>query len=499
MASASAAGRRPGRAVVIDLRPVLFLVGWFLAALAAIMLVPALVDVAAGNPDWATFLTSSLLTLFVGVSLALATRQQGQITLARRQAFLLTSAVWVAAAAFGALPFALGEGLGLSYTDGFFEAMSGITTTGSTVMVGLDGAPPGILLWRALLQWVGGVGFIAIGVAVLPALRIGGMQLFQTESSDRSEKIVPRVAQLAGAILTAYVGLTALCAVAYGLAGMGGFDAVTHAMTTLSTGGYGNYDASFAHFRNPAVEWVGVAFMTAGGLPFVLYLRAARGDAGALWRDSQVRWYLGTLLVASLAVAVWIGATQAMLPGEALRAAAFNVVSVVTTTGYASADYATWGTFAAVAFFFLLFAGACTGSTSGGIKQFRYAVLYEEAVVQLRRLMQPHGAFLPLFNGRPIPEAVAVAVLAFFFLFALCTVALTVALSLCGLDFVTSLSGAATVLNNVGPGLGTEIGPSGNFAGLPDAAKWLLAFGMLLGRLELFTILVLLVPSFWRG
>jgi trk system potassium uptake protein len=499
MASASAAGRRPGRAVVIDLRPVLFLVGWFLAALAAIMLVPALADAAAGNPDWATFLTSSLLTLFVGVSLALATRQHGQIALARRQAFLLTSAVWVAAAAFGALPFALAEGLGLSYTDGFFEAMSGITTTGSTVMVGLDGAPPGILLWRALLQWVGGVGFIAIGVAVLPALRIGGMQLFQTESSDRSEKIVPRVAQLAGAILTAYVGLTALCAAAYGLAGMGGFDAVTHAMTTLATGGYANYDASFAHFRNPAAEWVGVAFMTAGGLPFVLYLRAARGDAGALWRDSQVRWYLGTLLVASLAVAVWIGATQAMLPGEALRAAAFNVVSVVTTTGYASADYATWGTFAAVAFFFLLFAGACTGSTSGGIKQFRYAVLYEEAVVQLRRLMQPHGAFLPLFNGRPIPEAVAVAVLAFFFLFALCTVALTVALSLCGLDFVTSLSGAATVLNNVGPGLGTEIGPSGNFAGLPDAAKWLLAFGMLLGRLELFTILVLLVPSFWRG
>jgi len=290
-----------------------------------------------------------------------------------------------------------------------------------------------------------------------------------------------------------------LCAIAFDLAGMGAFDAVTHAMATLATGGFGNYDASFAHFKNPAAEWVAVVFMTAGGIPFVLYVRFLRGDAGALWRDTQVRWYLATLLTASLVVAVWLHATQPIRPDEALRAATFNVVSVVTTTGYASADYTAWGPFAAMVFFVLLFAGGCTGSTAGGIKQFRYAVLYEEAVVQLRRLMQPHGAFLPRFNGRPIPATVAIAVLAFFFLFALCTVVLTVALSLCGLDFVTSLSGAATVLNNVGPGLGEQIGPSGNFAGLPDAAKRLLAFGMLLGRLELFTILVLLVPSFWRG
>jgi trk system potassium uptake protein TrkH len=377
--------------------------------------------------------------------------------------------------------------------------MSGITTTGSTVIVGLERAPPGILLWRALLQWIGGIGFVAIGIAVLPALRIGGMQLFQTESSDRSEKIVPRVAQLAGRVMSVYVSLTFLCAVGYGFAGMSAFDALTHSMTTLSTGGYANYDASIAFFADPAVEWVAIIAMTSGGIPFVLYVRFLRGDAGGLWRDTQVRWYLATLLIASLAIAVWVHLTLAIRPGDALRTAAFNVVSVVTTTGYASADYAIWGAFASVVFFFLLFAGGCTGSTAGGIKQFRYVVLYEEAMVQLRRLMQPSGTFLPRFNGRPIPETVATAVLAFFFLFALCTVVLTTLLALCGPDLVTSLSGAATVLNNVGPGLGPIIGPAGNFASLPDTAKWLLSFGMLLGRLELFTILVLLLPAFWRG
>jgi trk system potassium uptake protein len=490
--------RRAARSVV-DPRPVLALVGGFLTLLAGLMAVPALADAVVGNPDWPTFLASALLTLFVGVGLTLAAWPEDRITLDRRQAFLFTTIVWTAAA-FGALPFAFADGLELSYTDAFFEAMSGITTTGSTVIVGLDHAPPGILLWRALLQWTGGVGFVAIGIAVLPALRVGGMQLFQTESSDRSEKIVPRVAQLAGAVLTAYASLTALCAAAYGLAGMGGFDAVTHAMTTLSTGGFANYDVSFAHFASPAIEWVGVAFMIAGGVPFVLYVRFLRGgDAGPLRRDTQVRWYLGTLLAGSLAVAVWIAATLGLPPGEALRAAAFNVVSVVTTTGYASADYNGWGAFAAAAFLFLTFAGGCTGSTAGGIKQFRYVVLYEEAVVQLRRLLLPSGAFLPRFNGRPIPATVATAVLAFFFLFALSTAMLTGALALCGLDLVTSLTGAATALNNVGPGLGPVIGPVGNFAPLPDAAKWLLALGMLLGRLELFTVLVLLLPSFWRG
>ncbi len=496
---ATVRGDRRAARSVLDPRPVLALVGGFLTLLAGLMAVPALADAAVGNPDWLAFLASALLTLFVGVGLTLAAWPEGEIALDRRQAFLFTTAVWAAAAAFGALPFAF-AGLGLSYTDAFFEAMSGITTTGSTVITGLDRAPTGVLLWRALLQWAGGVGFVAIGIAVLPALRVGGMQLFQTESSDRSEKILPRVAQLAGAVLTAYAGLTALCAAAYGLAGMGGFDAVTHAMTTSSTAGFANYDASFAHFASPAAEWVAVAFMAAGGVPFVLYVRLLRGgDAGPLWRDTQVRWYLGTLLAGSLAVAGWAHAAVGLPPGEALRAAAFNVVSVVTTTGYASADYNGWGAFAAVAFFFLTFAGGCTGSTAGGVKTFRYVVLYEEAVVQLRRLLLPSGAFLPRFNGRPIPDGVAVAVLAFFFLFAFSTAALTAALALCGLDFVTSLSGAAAALNNVGPGLGTVIGPVGSFAPLPDAAKWLLALGMLLGRLELFTVLVLLLPSFWRG
>ncbi len=484
---------------ILELRPVLHLVGGFLTALAALMAVPALVDAAEGEPRWRAFLTGALLTLFFGVSLSLATRREGGgATLTRRQAFLFTGLAWLAAAVFAALPFAFAE-LDLSYTDAFFEAMSGITTTGATVIADLDAAPSGILLWRAMLQWVGGIGFVAVGIAVLPALRIGGMQLFQTESSDRSEKILPRAAQLVGGITTVYVGLTGLCAGAYGLAGMGAFDALTHGMTTVATGGFANHDASLGHFRSPSIEWVAVAFMAAGGIPFVLYVRAGRGDWGSLLADAQVRWYLGTLLLVSLAAAGWVWATQAMPPGEALRAGAFNVVSVVTTAGFVSTDYTAWGAFAVAAFFFLTFAGGCTGSTTGGIKTFRYVLLYQEALVQLRRLLQPHGVFVPHFNGRPIPEAIAIAVLAFFFLFALCAVVLTGLLTLCGLDFLTSVSGATTVLTNVGLGLGPVIGPTGSFASLPDAAKWLLAFGMLLGRLELFTLLVLLLPSFWRG
>ncbi len=497
------ADRGPTRAVaapnVLELRPVLHLVGGFLTGLAVLMAVPALVDAAEGEPRWRAFLTGAFLTLFVGVSLSLATRRGGvEVTLTRRQAFLFTGVVWLAAAVFSALPFAFAE-LDLSYTDAFFEAMSGITTTGATVIADLDGAPAGILLWRAILQWVGGVGFVAVGIAVLPALRVGGMQLFQTESSDRSEKILPRAAQLVGGITTVYVSLTGLCAGAYGLAGMGAFDALTHGMTTVATGGFANYDASLGHFQNPAVEWVAVAFMAAGGIPFVLLVRAGRGDRRSLLADTQVRWYLSTLLLFSLVFTGWIWATQGMPAGEALRAGVFNVVSVVTTAGFVSGDYTAWGTFAVAAFFFLTFAGGCTGSTAGGVKTFRYVLLYQEALVQLRRLLQPHGVFVPHYNGRPIPESIAIAVLAFFFLFALCAVVLTGLLTLCGLDFLTSVSGATTVLTNVGLGLGPVIGPTGSFAGLPDAAKWLLAFGMLLGRLELFTLLVLLLPSFWRG
>ncbi|MDX1541872.1 MAG: TrkH family potassium uptake protein, partial [Geminicoccaceae bacterium] len=396
------------------------------------------------------------------------------------------------------LPLAFSE-LDLSAADAVFEAMSGITTTGSTVIVGLDTAPPGILLWRAILQWLGGIGIIVMGVAILPMLSVGGMQLVRAESSDLSEKILPRAAQIASAIGLIYLALTLLCAVLYWYAGMNPFDAAAHAMTTIATGGYSTHDASISFFQNPAVEWIGIVFMILGALPFVLYIQATNGQVGALIRDSQVLWFLGIVLVASTLITLWLFLTSEHTTLDAIRHALFNTISMITGTGYASTDFGLWGAFPIAGLFFVMCIGGCTGSTTGGVKVFRFTVLYSVARGQVARLIRPHGVFLATFNGRPLPEAAAVSVMAFIFLFGLCFSAIAVMLSALGLDYLTAMSGALTALANVGPGLGPEIGPDGNFSGLPEAAKWLLSFAMLLGRLELFTVLILFAPGFWRA
>jgi trk system potassium uptake protein TrkH len=385
----------------------------------------------------------------------------------------------------------------LSYTDAFFESMSGLTTTGSTIIRSLDVAPPGILIWRALLQWLGGIGVIAMAIAILPLLRIGGMQLFRMESSDRSEKVLPRTTQLVAYIGFIYLGTSVVCALAYWAAGMSGFDAIAHAMTTIATGGFSTYDASLAHFKSPAIEYIGVVFMLIGSMPFVLYLRALRGNAKPLFRDDQVRLFLMIVIIAILSIAYYRYASGVEI-SAALRESAFNVVSIITGTGYATADYSAWGSFALIGFFFLMFIGGCAGSTTCGIKVFRFQVLFATAVTQIRRLLEPHGVYLAYYNRKPIPEEVSASVMAFFFLYALSYAAIAVGLGLSGVDFLTAASGAATAISNVGPGLGPTIGPAGTFATLPDQAKWLLSAGMLLGRLELFTVIVLLIPSFWR-
>lgn len=484
--------------LAVDLQPVLRAVGFVLCILALAMLPSVLVDLAAGNSDWQVFLASATLTAFVGVTLVLMHRHARPRGLTAREAFLLTSLVWLVSAAFAALPLAF-AGLGLSAADAFFEAMSGLTTTGSTVIVGLDSAPPGLLLWRALLQWLGGVGIIVMGVAILPMLRIGGMQLFRTESSDLSEKILPRAAQLATGIGGVYLGLSLACAALYWGAGMTAFEAVAHAMTTISTGGFSTSDASIGHFQSPAIEWIAIVFMIAGGIPFVLYLQALRGWRGALLADVQVRWYLVGLAIAAGALTLWLVLVMGADPADAVRDALFATVSVVTGTGYATVDYGAWGTFPTAFLFFLMCVGGCTGSTTGGIKVFRFVVLHAVARVQIYRLLQPSGVFRALYNDRPISEATAISVLAFVFAFGAAFTVLAILLALLGLDYLTAMSAALTALANVGPGLGEIIGPAGNFAPLPEAAKWLLAFGMLLGRLELFTVLVLFLPSFWRA
>ncbi len=480
-----------------DFKPVLFVIGVLLCGLAASMALPATADALQANPDWQVFVFSALPTGFVGMLLALAYRGRGGFTLNLRQGFLLTTLSWSILTAFAALPFAhLGDRL--SYTDAFFEAISGLTTTGSTVLVGLDRLPPGILLWRSILQWLGGMGIIAMAILLLPFLRVGGMQLFRAESSDRSDKVVSRPWDLAAYIGLVYLGLTAACAAAYRLAGMSGFDAVNHAMTTVSTGGYSTHDASFGFFTNSAVQWIGIVFMLSGSVPFVAYIRTLRGREPVLWRDGQVRTMLGIVLVAvaALLAVLWIGDGKPFF--DSLSLALFNVVSIVTTTGYAAADYQLWGPLSVGVFFLLTFVGGCTGSTAGGIKVFRFQVLWIVGQSQLRHLLQPHRMAPMSYGGRVLPDDIAPSVLAFLFAFIGGFVALSLGLTAFGLDLVTSLSGAASALANVGPGLGAIIGPAGTYATLPDGAKWLLAAGMLLGRLELFTILVLFQRAFWR-
>ncbi len=459
------------------------------------MFVPATADLVAGNPDWQVFLGAGFLTMFIGMSLFL-TNRTGATGLTVRQGFLLTTFSWVVLVAFAALPFTFAE-LGLDYGDAFFEAMAGLTTTGATVVSNLDTAPPGILMWRALLQWLGGIGIIVTAVALLPMLRIAGMQLFQTESSDQ-EKILPRTARISLSITTIYLVFTVSCFIAYWAAGMPPFMALCHAMTTVSTAGFSTHDSSIGVFDDTAIEMIAIVFMILGTLPFVIYIQIVRGRLVPLWRDFQVRWFFAILISAILILIIWRLSTTDLGFWFIVRQVAFNVTAIATTTGYASSDFSTWGGFAMAVFFVLFFLGGCTGSTAGGIKMFRVHILAANIYTQLKRLTQPHGVFVAHYNTVQINEPVSQSVTAFFVIYIAAFFLLTLGLSAHGLDFLTSISGAAAALGNIGPGLGTSIGPAGNYASLPDSAKLLLCLGMLMGRLELFTILVLFTPRFWR-
>ena len=482
---------------MLDFRPVFYINGILLTTLAAAMCAPLVADLVVHHPDWRVFAGAAGLTAFVGVTLILTMRAPPK-RLTVRQAFVLTTVTWLSLTFFAALPFAFAD-LDLSFTDAFFESMSGLTTTGSTVITGLENVPSGILLWRAILQWLGGIGIIVMSVAILPMLKIGGMQLFRTESSDRSEKVLPRVAQIASGVGFVYLGLTAACAALLWLVGLKGFDAIAHAMTTIATGGFSTRDGSVGAFLNPTAEIIITCFMLMGGLPFVLYLQAVRGKPMMLLRDSQVRTFLAVVVFFILAVAIAHELNNDIGIGRALRESAFNTVSIMTGTGYASANYAGWGGFATGVFFFIMFIGGCAGSTTCSIKIFRFQVLYETSKAQMKKLIRPHGIFVAKFNGQPITDEVENSVMSFFFLFVMCYALLAGMLHFIGLDFLTAISGAATAICNVGPALGDIIGPTGNFSTLPDSAKWVLSIGMLLGRLELFTVLVLFAPWFWRS
>jgi trk system potassium uptake protein len=481
---------------MIDSRPVLQVVGVLLCLLAAAMVLPAGIDLRDNNAEWGVFAASGGLTLFIGLAMVLGSSSAaGEMTV--RQTFLATALGWLLPGLFAALPLAFGP-LHLSPADAVFEAISGLSATGSTVIHGLDGLPRGLLLWRALLNWLGGLGMIVMAVAVLPALAIGGMQMFRIELAGPTERATPRAARIGSTIAATYVGVTAVLATMLWLAGMTGFEAWAHAMSTIATGGFSTRDASIGHFDSVAIDVIITAGMVIGGMPFLLFFQLARGNLRSLARDQQVHWYLGLLALGTVGVSLWLAFSRGLPALEALRHGAFTVASVMTGTGLFTVEYGTWTGMPLAILFFLTFVGGCSGSTAAGIKVFRFQFLFSNAVVQIRRLLRPHSVLITTFNRRPIPDEVLESVMGFLFVYALSFAILSMALAFLGLDFITAVSASASAIANLGPGLGGEIGPGGTYAGLPDAAKWLLAGGMLFGRLEMFTVLVLFVPAFWK-
>ncbi|MCK5375079.1 MAG: TrkH family potassium uptake protein [Alphaproteobacteria bacterium] len=456
-----------------------------------------LTDIYFGYSDWIVFFVCMIVTAFFGSALILSNHGL-KFNLSARDAFILTNITWVVLPCFGALPFWLSS-LNLSFTDSFFEAMSGITTTGSTIIIDLDHTPAGILLWRAILQWLGGIGIIIMAMSILPFLKIGGMQVFKAElAEDKKAVAVPRSKQLATSIILIYVFLTMLCAIGYIATGLSSFDAIAHAMTTISTGGFSTFNSSFDHFTHIGPSIIAIIFMILGGVPFVLYVKAVKDSPKLFFMDSQLRCYLSIIAVAAISLGAYLAYTQHLPLLELSVTSLFNVVSIMTGTGYGHGEIHHWGSFAVILFFFLMAVGGCAGSTSSGVKIFRLQVLYSITKVQIRGLLYPNGLFLPHYNGGNLAKDVPPSVMGFLFVYGLGFAILTLALAYVGVDLMTATSGAMSSLSNVGPGLSDLIGTTGNFQPLPDSAKWILSAGMLLGRLEMFTILVMFSPDFWK-
>lgn len=482
---------------MIDLRPVANIIGWLLMALGSFMLIPLMVDLSVGSADWRVFLLSAFVTMVSGALIVLATRNAFAHGLSLKQSFLMTTMAWTVLPFFGAIPIELGLGH-ISWTDAMFEAMSGMTTTGATILEGLDFMPPGMLLWRSMLQWLGGLGIVVVALIFLPVMKVGGMQHFRSEGFDTMGKVLPRARDISWMLLQIYSGLTILCAIAYALAGMSIFDAINHALTTLSTGGFSTRDASFTDYDS-ASHWVSVVFMWLAGLPFIRYVQLVNGSVQPLLRDIQVRAYFRWTLYAVGLVAGYRVFTSDEAIEPIIREAGFNVVSLFSGTGFGSAEITAWGDFPILVFIVAGFIGACTASTGCSIKVFRFLVLFEAIKAQLHQLVSPNRVILLRLDGRRLDDDVVVSVVVMFTAFVLGFGVLTILLSLTGLEMRTAFTAAWTSICNIGPAFGPEVGPSGAMNQFPAEAKWLMILAMLMGRLEMVAVVVILLPRFWRG
>ena len=475
-------------------KTVFFTLGILQIILGISMIIPVFVQILFSELD-SSFIGASIVTIIFG-SLFFLSNLDHDKKLNLQQAFLLTALSWISIAVFGSIPFLLSS-MNLSITDSFFESMSGITTTGSTIISNLEIAPRSILFWRAILQWLGGIGIIVMAITLMPIMNVGGMQLFRISNNDSSEKILPKSKEIALRLIYIYSILTILCAIFYKLFGMSYFDSLTHSMTTIATGGFSNYNESIGYFNNAYIEIVSMTFIILGSLPFIAYIKFLNGDRQILKSDSQIITFLKIILFSIIILSLYLSFTE--IDKFNLRSIFFNVISIISGTGYVNDQFDNWGSFTIVLFLSLMFIGGCAGSTTCGVKVFRFQILYLFIINQLKKMIYPKGIFVIKYAQNSINEKFIASIISFIFFYFLIFFGLSALLSLSGLDFITSISGAATSISNVGPGLGSTIGPNGNFASLPDISKWILTVGMILGRLELFAILVLFVPAFWRN
>ena len=479
-----------------DFRPILNILGLLLCIESIALLIPMIFDYINNNEDWKQFFFISCLTFFIGLVLYVGFKKE-KMKINLRQAFLLTILSWLVIALFGSLPFIYSSS-SLNFTNAFFESVSGITTTGSSVISNLDSLSDGILIWRSLLQWFGGIGIIVLAVAILPTLQIGGMQLLHMEHDDPYEKTLPKINKFIFEIIFLYFGLTILCLFSYYFNGMNAFDSLIHSMTTISTGGFSNKSLSFGYFDSQTLESISILFMILGSLPFVIFIKFIHGQKNSLFKDDQIRLFIFLLVSIVLISCFWVKHYLNIEWSSALRLTTFNITSILTGTGYTSTNYNNWGGFGLIIILMIMFIGGCAGSTTGGVKIFRFQILFRGVRLQIKKLTQPHAVFLMKFNKKTVTENTYTSIISFFFIYILLFILSSVILSFLGLDFLTALSASASAISNVGPGIGEIIGPNGNYAGINEIGKWVLAFTMLIGRLEIFTILVLFSKNFWK-
>ena len=475
-------------------KTVFFTLGILQIILGIFMLIPIIIQFFYSEID-SSFFGASIVTIIFGTLFFLSNLDHDR-KLNLQQAFLLTSLSWLSIAIFGSLPFFFSN-IEFSFTNAFFESMSGITTTGSTIIPNLENMPKGILFWRAILQWLGGIGIIVMAITLMPIMNVGGMQLFKISNSDSSEKILPKSKEIALRLIYIYSVLTALCATSYKILGMNFFDSITHSMTTIATGGFSNYNESIGFFDSISIEISAMIFIILGSLPFIAYIKFLSGNKKIFFSDIQIKTFLKIIFISIIILSIYLIFNNSIEIN--LRSIFFNVISILTGTGYVNAQFDNWGGFPLILFLALMFIGGCAGSTTCGIKIFRIQILYSFVVNQLKKIIYPKGIFVLKYNQNAVDDKFVASIISFIYIYFVIFFIITASLSLTGLDFITSISGAATSISNVGPGLGSIIGPNGNFSSLPDISKWILTLGMILGRLELFAILVLFLPSFWRS